>query len=449
MLYKKWISSFVKNKMHFTGAYSLSTEKSEYCFLLSKAGCSMLIHNKLISCLISENIDENFAMKLMAHGMLSIDGVTHWNHCDNIVCLDKPDYFIIDLTKTCNLNCIYCFRNLNDYKTISDDVLTDICNYIDRTACRLNLNSIKIQLWGGEPLTVMNKIRMVTDFFKSKKYRTGFDIETNATLITDSIAKELHERNISVGVSIDGTPELQNIQRPKISGSESYFDVKKGIDSLRKIYGTKFGAICVITKKNYKKLNEIIGYFVNDLGIYSAKFNPVRDNVNAVQSGLGLNEQETQLFAKQLCDILDTYKALGIGFSESNIHTRQENLLCRSNSNCCISSGCSAGKRIISFDMDGNIFPCEMMDYPEYKLGSIYSDTGFIALTESKQKNAFKKRKCEKCSDCPWWYFCKGGCNSRVNYIGRPDDIDKTECILNKTIYPYLVEKMLNSEKLG
>ena len=82
------------------------------------------------------------------------------------------------------------------------------------------------------------------------------------------------------------------------------------------------------------------------------------------------------------------------------------------------------------------------------KLGSIYSDGNLVTLIKkSNCKNSYyRARKKEECNTCPWWCFCKGGCSSRVHYINQPDSVDEIECVLNQTIYPQLIDNILNKE---
>lgn len=445
MLSKKWIAPFKVNNITFLGAYVLSADDSDYAFLITRRGYSIVLHNILVSQIVSHTINDEFAVKLLSHGMISIEGIEHWNNfeykCDKI----KPQYFLIDLTKSCNYNCIYCFRNLNENRKIKSSLLSEICDYINKTVFEFKLDSITIQFWGGEPLLASELIQQVLDYFRGKKYKVRYDIETNASLITPKIAQMLYNNAVSVGVSVDGTPKLQNLQRPQLNGESSSASVEKGCHTLSEFYGTNFGGICVVTKHNFRYVYEIISYFISKLGIHNMKFNLVRDNPNADTVGLGLVKEDIKWFAQQLCDITEAYNIIGVGFSEGNIRTRRENLFQRLNSSCCISCGCTGGKRIISFDMDGNIFPCELTDHPQMCIGSIYSNKslGELLNNYARTNRFYKTRKKEECDTCPWHFFCRGGCSSKVYYCNTPDNVDENECILNQTIYPYIVKKLL------
>lgn len=443
-----WIEPFVIEKYRFNGAFSFFND-SQYSYLLSKTGRSIIIDSELLTLLKTQSISEEFAMKLLSHGLIQAENIEHCNASEcNALENFRPSVFVIDITKSCNLNCIYCFRDLSNRKTIGWEKLKDICEYIDRSATDLNLQSISIQLWGGEPLCALDRIRFVSDFFAGKSYAVKLDIETNATLVTPQIAKELYNRRITVGVSVDGYPQIQNYQRPLLNGNLSSDAVRNGVKNLLSVYGNRVGGICVVTKYNYRFVAELLDYYVNELDLHSVKFNLVRDNPNALDQSIGLTIEETKEFCENLIKTLKIYRILGVEFSEGNILTKYQNLIEGHTGNCCISQGCTGGIRILSFDMNGDIFPCEMTDYPNVKIGNIYTGDDLVSLIKkAHNKNSYyRTRKKEECDTCPWWFFCKGGCSSRVHYIDQIERVDETECILNKTIYPELIEHILNNE---
>lgn len=447
-LKKRYINTFHKNNIKFLGAFCFSLDNSEFSFLLNKSGKSILLSSELVESIENQTIGEALALKLLAHGFIVVDGISHCNaqaYCSKTA---KPSVFVIDITKSCNLNCLYCFRDLSDHRSIQKDILLDICMFIDRTANEMHLQAISIQLWGGEPLCNIKSIRVVSDFFINKTYSVQIDIETNATLITPEIAKELYQRKITVGVSIDGYPEIQNYQRPMVNNKASSKAVEQGIKNLQSVYGNRFGGICVITKNNYKYIERLLDYFIRELKITSIKFNLVRDNPNAEIKSLGLSANEVRWFAHRLVETLKAYAILGLRISEGNILTKFNNLNEGNHSNCCISCGCTGGTRIISFDMNGSIFPCEMTDYQEVRLGDIYSNIDLQnMISKARESNEYySDRTNDKCKKCPWLYFCRGGCTSRVLYVNQNGSIDETECVLNQVLYEEIIKCILNQE---
>ena len=416
--------------------------KGENHFLLADNGCIIILNTELMKSIYQQNPSDALKFKLVQHGLAYISG-------KEMFCRKKEidiRYFIIDLTKKCNFHCIYCFRDFQNETIITWEKLKDILEYI-LNYCRANgLRKIGLQVWGGEPLLAFDRIEYVVKFFSDTELQVTIDIETNGSLVTEEIARKLYHMGIQVGVSIDGTPQLQNMQRPFVTGKWSATSVESGIQNLQKYYGKKIGGITVITKYNYKYIKEMLDYYIYHLHLSSMKFNLVRDNHHAKEQNLALTKEETEWFFQELLSYLQAYHNLGVNFSEGNIEIRANNLLHRSNYSCCISHGCQGGKHIISFDRDGNIFPCEMMDFPEEKIGSIYDKEVLDIQIEKaiKENKFFKKKQEEKCNHCPWWYYCQGGCSSRNRYLEKDGFVDITECCINNVVYPQLIEWILD-----
>lgn len=411
-------------------------------FLLGNNGCSILLDDNLMRSLKSATPSDQLMFKMVQHGLAYVPG-KHMFRCEKEI---EVRYFIIDLTKCCNFNCIYCFRDSCETRCMDMPILDGILQYI-KTYCESHqLKHISLQMWGGEPLLELPKIRYVAHFFQDSDIKASIDIETNASLVTDEIAKELFELDIHVGVSIDGPPDLHDKQRELLSGGPSSLLVEKGIRNLQKYYGDDIGGITVITKYNFRDIDRILDYFIYHLGLFHMKFNLVRDNIHAEERKLALTTKETEYFLQELIECLDAFQCMGANFSEGNIAIRAKNLLQRSGISCCLSHGCQAGRRIVSFDYKGDVYPCEMIDFPDEKIGSVFET---VPLDQQIQAAIHKKRffipkKEEKCQECCWWYYCGGGCSSRNRYLKMEGEIDETECLINHILYPKIIEWILD-----
>lgn len=436
---KEYLEGFGLGEFYFSGAHVFSDNGAN--FLLGSNGCSIIMDDILLERMQRKKLSEGLEIKLVQHGLACVPGKEIFR------CEKKIDirYFIIDLTKRCNFDCIYCFRNFQDHSVIERGILEDVLRYITEYCTQNSIKRIGVQLWGGEPLLALEEIEYVVDFFRKTKLEVSFDIETNGSLITAEIAEKLYGWGIRVGISLDGTPNLQNRQRPFASGVPSAKAVEEGIGNLQKYYRKDIGGITVVTKYNYRHIKEMLDYFIYHLHLQSMKFNVVRDNFNASEKGLALTEEEIIWFAEELMEYLLAFHCLGADFSEGNIELRMKNLLQRSRISCCISDGCQGGSHMISFDQAGNIFPCEMMDFPEEKIGSIYDEKPLADQVRlAMRRNSFFLPKVgEECRNCPWRCYCGGGCSSRNRYLNRDGQIDKVECALNRVIYPKLIEGIL------
>ena len=412
--------------------------------LLGENGCVILLSDDLIDQIEKHKPNESLMFKLVQHGLADVPGKMMFKCIKDI----EVRYFIIDLTKCCNFDCIYCFRAFKESRHMSFETLNDILNYILKYCNSHGLKQIGLQMWGGEPLLEMDKIRYTAEFFHNSGIRAVIDIETNASLVTDEIAEELYRLGIRIGVSIDGYPDIQNTQRKLASGLASSELVERGIRHLQKYYGKSIGGITVVTKYNYREISKIVDYFIYHLGLTHMKFNLVRDNGNAKEEGLALSSEEVGLFLTEMMESVEAYRALGVDFTEGNLEMKARNLLQRCGISCCISHGCQGGRRMVSFDYKGDIFPCEMIDFPEEKIASIYDGESLDKQIENATLNNsfFISKKADKCKECCWWYFCGGGCSSRNQYLGKIGQVDETECLINGIVYPKLIEWILDGK---
>lgn len=439
----------IDNNFYLDDLFVFTNESNKYSFLLNKKGCSMIVDSEILRSIKNKEPNEMLKFKLIQHGLATLKNP----HISISKEKDNNIYFIIDITKRCNFDCLYCFRNLNDNTIISKNKLHDICSYILNIVQKRRLKNVSVQIWGGEPLLAIDRLEYVYNFFKDTNIRLNIDIETNGSLITDKIAKKLYDMNVNVGVSLDGTEKHQDIQRRLVGNKSSNGMVKKGIKILQKYYGDDISGITVVTKYNYKDITDIIDYFTNTLKISKMKFNIVKDNSNANEESIGLTKEEVILFANKLYDVVELYNLMGIKFSEGNIQMRISNLEERSNCSYCISNGCKGGINLISIDMKGDIYPCEMMDYKDVKIGSIYKD-GILSSNSDlikqvskakKHNNYFAKKENEECTSCPWYYYCKGGCTSRIFYSNGKMKYDEVECEFNKVIYERIINHRLKN----
>lgn len=457
-LKSEYLEAYELNDFFFIGGWSFFTDRTDSVYLLGENGCHIILSKTMVEDIKQKhpNDDLKFVLTQFGLGKLKdspkvIDTYEEY-HSKGLYVL--PSFFLIDVTKACNLDCIYCFRDLNDTRRIDINVLQDICSFICDIVRAGNQEYVSIQMWGGEPLMALDSIRFVYRYFTDRDIIPHISIETNGTLMDEETAGELKKMNVSVGISIDGTPEHQNRQRRLVRyHDKSSMDlVQNGINALRKHYGRdSFGVITVITKYNYSDIDRILEYFIHDIDIHNAKFNIVKDNPNAAETSLELTPEMIQEFSARLYELVVLYNMLGTEFHEANIIQRARNLTSRNNGNCCDSNGCKGGYSIISFDMKGDIYPCELTDQKVLKIGSVYdrnkvlNGTKITDMVNNTREKVpyFQKKDLSGCKDCPWIYFCKGGCSSRLLYSGNRLKTDEAACIYNKEIYPRLILDIL------
>lgn len=436
------LTPYSDSPFHFKGA-SVIAQNHERVLLLSNQGSTILISAELLEQIRNRKCTAGLAVKLMQHGFAEIENVAS----PDLTREPEPSYFIVDLTKKCNFNCIYCFRDPSVQEHTENSRLTDILEYITQYCRRYGKDRIGIQAWGGEPMLQSSQIFKIADYFRKENIAASIEVETNASLITEELAKNLRTAHIHLGISIDGPKMLQDMQRPARNHLSSYAQTMAGIANVKKYYGNDFGVISVITRYSIEHPEELIDHLVT-VGIRNMKFNIVRDNRYAREGGLLPELDQIDDFYKRVFQHILRYYERGIRITESTIHTRFENLVNSSRKNCCESSGCTGGRSILSFDYKGDIYPCELTDFEEEKIGSIDDGDLRSLIQKKKQVSLFHKdRTNSECSECPWLFYCRGGCTSRVLYCGK-DGIDEVACHINRILYPLISEQIVRAPRI-
>lgn len=411
------------------------------------SGHSIIFEKNMWTDILNGNIDDGAIFLLNQRGFLS--KIFEINPIEEKA---QPTFFLINMTDCCNLKCKYCFRDVHEkvVPNISDQEVIKICSKIVEYCHKHNIHSIIIQPWGGEPLIAFPQILVIDEFMKRYDIKYQIVFATNATLITENMAIEMKKRDFHVGISLDGNEKLHNKQRPfKDSTKNSYNSVKIGVKNLYKAGYDNIGSICTVSKINVKHIDQIIDTFVDDFNLHSIKLNFTKANPFSEESkDIAIVEEDIiNEFYDKLIAKLITVNESGYHIFERNICDRLQNLLSSNTSNICLSRGCLGGNKMISFNQKGDIFPCEMVDVEEVKMGNVFENKDIIDIIESnKSKNPFFKSKIvDKCNKCSWKVYCAGGCSASVIYNGCENNCcDELECQINKILYPKLINLILN-----
>lgn len=443
MIKEIFISKFtLSNGFTFNDSYAFYND--EKALLINKElGTTILLTFDLFQEILDKKPSENLQEKLIQRFIGSIfNQILYMDESKRIY----PKYFMINVTSKCNLRCLYCFRKHDSERNITQNEVYQICSYILDYCKKYKINRISLQPWGGEPLIAYERILEIDDFFKKNGLNCKIYLQTNGTLLTPKISEELVKRNIHVGFSIDGPKDVNDSQRLFLGGNGSYDSISEGISNILKSGCNGIGVISVITSKNIDYVEKSIRFFLDEMKISSIKCNPVKLPLNSLLKKISSERLET--FGKELVKLTIKLRQEGYDFIESNVKDRLNNLTCRYRGSICNSHGCQGGRKMVSFDCDGNIFPCEMVDYPEEMIGSIREKKDLIDIIENAidKKDYFKEKINARCESCSWKPYCLGGCTTALHYTGSDyGSIDENECAFNRGIYCELVKQLLEN----
>lgn len=314
-------------------------------------------------------------------------------------------------TEQCNFRCKYCYESFPD-NVMSTEVQDSILLYLKKNLNRYS--SLHISWFGGEPLLAIDIIESMSE--KIKKicafYKKPFtaSMTTNGFLLDiDNFKKLLKCNVIYYQITIDGTKEIHDVQRPHSELKISTYD--KIIDNLKHIKDEIRSGIFKITiRSNFSRfhLNRIDEYkqtiyeLFGDDKRFQFFVRPVMD-----WGGDSINNFKDNLVDnKELNDFYDKLMS-----SDYKLNYIYDDLI-------DFGGGvCYAGKKnTYLIKTNGDIYKCtcHFQNCPKAKIGVLNSD-GNMDISNDQNKWLCNFSECNK--DCFYSPICLRDPCSAINVL--------------------------------
>ena len=280
------------------------------------------------------------------------------------------------LSHSCNLNCKYCYEKFKDSRKMSWDIACQILEkeFLDET------EDIKsIDLLGGEPLTNYPLIPKICDWVWKRKPNLKVFARTNGTLLSDKMKEwfALNKERFILGLSIDGSPEVNYINRGIEKIDLDFFlkhwptnPVKMTVfpDSVHLLYSS--------LKYLYGKGFLVIGGLAQGVLWDKHSCEILREQLNNIS-----------VFYLENPSIVPISELLDFNFNRAfqNISSKKE-------------EPCWKRANLHSYDSSGNLYPCHM-------LSPIVQGMNQRTLEDAKEVKYETMPKV--CQECPICWCCK------------------------------------------
>ncbi len=307
----------------------------------------------------------------------------------------RTAYLIMVLTSRCNLRCRGCLQQADSSGIDMDDLL------LERVLRRVDDGrALHIQITGGEPTLVPEKIRRLAAVTRKFKVRPRLSLQTNGTLLDSDLLVSIIDNQIEVGLSLDGPPALQESLRGGCNA------ILRGMQLLEQ-NNIPFRITTVVSAANIDQLHR--------MALLVAGF--------ACCQGIGLDLLVQRGRGTSLK--LPTAKALEAGSKKfaatirlinqkrkTPIHLREYDLLTRKTVSTAFCYGASG--RSLAITPDGKLFPCgQTLNDPRFACGTVESPVQSITDTLHRQTLTGNA-----CLHCELAARCPGDCPSRQYYNG-------------------------------
>jgi uncharacterized protein len=356
--------------------------------------------------------DELFAhVGLFANEPRAIDGTP---------LLPPPLYSIsLNVAQACNMTCGYCYADAGKFGGRARLMPIDIARAtVDRLIAESAPDAdLVVGFMGGEPFVNRHVLHETTRYAAAAARQAGrtvrFALTTNATLLTPADAALLAEFPFAVTISIDGTKDVHDAQRPMRDGSSSYDRVRQGLAvlathgrprhlSARVTITPRTGALLAV-------LDHLVGLGFDEVGFAAVLVSADPALALAGEDFPRLLEQMLVCGAKAR-DELIAGRAYPFGNLEVALHE--------------IHRGthrpypCGAGAAYLSANAEGQLFACHrLIDDPQFAMGSVQQGSDVAARRAHLARSHVDLM--DPCRTCWARYLCGGGCYHEVARRGR------------------------------
>ena len=327
--------------------------------------------------------------------------------------------FYLEITSKCNLRCLHCYNESGILKNeISFELFKRLIDEFDEKP--------DITFSGGEPLLHPDIWKMLE--YAQDKINNDSVLITNATLITDEIAKKLTASGIGVQVSLNG---INAEQHDAICGKGNYEKTLRGLDRLLEAGNKKIIVRGMISKLNYKDAENFVLHWGQNAGHVVVSF------LSAMGRGKSIKDLiDLDLFKKQeiLNELHNSEKVNALKESGISVGIPEAAF----SFSCPFITTSKEEKPPFAprIDAKGNTYLCQIFDGIEYSLGNVNRQSLHEILASEKFEkfinhfylcNDFKPA----CKKCVFKKNCGKGCiaNSANNGSALETDGD---CELRK-----------------
>lgn len=317
------------------------------------------------------------------------------------------------------------------------EIVLKVTDYCDGGHCSIGFQ-------GGEPTLVglhfyEQFIKYINEFNNGTSF--SFSIQTNGTLLNDQWGKFLNSNRFLVGISLDGTKDIHNLNRLDYKNNGSFNSVNNGIKVLKK-YDVHFNILTVVTSALCKKVQSIYNFYKkNDFGYI--QFNPCLEpieNTSMTLKNYSIKPKEYENFLIEMFDLW--YKdALNNNYVNIRLFDNVLGLFFNQDYEACDMKGICSCQHII--ESDGSVYPCDFYTYEKYKIGNILKDS-FSDIHKNDTTIEFLKgsnKISTKCMNCRYQSICRGGC--RRHRENQTDNLNYF-CEAYYNFYSYSLDKFRN-----
>lgn len=358
----------------------------------------------------------------------------------------RAELLVLQGSPFCNVDCAYCYLpNRRDRRRMPMATVSGAVRWLVESG--LADDGFTVVWHAGEPL-VLSRDWYDEAFAHVAKAAPGLAVrhamQTNATLLDAPWARFLRERDVSVGVSLDGPAHIHDAARRTRAGGGTHAAAMEGVAHLREA-GVPFHAIAVVGAPALADPDGFIAFFevlgATELGI----------NIEETE-GVHASSSLTDVHARALRAFLDRLIAHAAVHGRPRLREARRLLaLLRSDAfGPALRTQENVAFRIVTVDVDGGLHTyspelagAAVPGWDGLPLGHIAQDDlpAILASARFRRLASAVERGVDACRDvCAYFPLCGGGAPSnKVSETGRFDATETQHCVRSVQILSEIV----------
>lgn len=341
----------------------------------------------------------------------------------------RPTEATISITGRCTLRCIYCYANGGEQPSdMSWETAKAVIDMIVRNSLDAGKEKVSLHFHGeGEPTANMPLFSRCIEYFReatsNAKLRSSVSMSSNC--FYTSAQREYVLKNVdSVSVSFDGSPSLQDKQRPRPGGGGSS---EKVLETLREFDGAGFNyaiRATVLPESFGEGMLDAVRWLAANVGCREVRFEPVQPQGRGARYGGELRSREF-LEGFRKAKHLAANHSINLDYS-----------VCDSSSVKNTFCGAMGGELNFLVLADGTVTTCNDVLKKNHEkaeifhVGAVDPDSGELRLDTDKVRwlRSRSVKDFKGCEGCYARWHCGGDCFAR-----KPGKIDRADpCALNE-----------------
>ncbi len=330
----------------------------------------------------------------------------------------------------CNINCDYCYLpNRASKKRMPLEVVAATIEKVYNA--ELVSGPLTVVWHAGEPLAVpISYYEQAFDEIRRRAPEGAIVrhcMQSNGTLINQAWCQFITDRNVSIGLSIDGPADIHDAHRKTRSGRGSHRAAMEGLRQLQ-ARGIPFHVISVITQQSLGRAQDIYQFFY-DLGISQLGFNIEEIEGENAKSSLTSSERMVETVEDFMSTIFQLQKVDGGRMRIREFDAALGRIQSRKSLRSFDFPRYNEQVRpfgILNVDCDGNystyspeLLGMNVSPYGSFSFGNILQDDFVESVESPKFRSVFIdiQSGINLCRDsCAYYGYCGGGAPANKYY---------------------------------